>query len=137
VQGEERLELLVACERAGLPAGHVRQIGTQELASRTPLEVRLPPARTVRVRVLASDGAPAAGALCLQRDGALWPAACEPRLVHSGAALSRTQQVGALELELDDGPWVVHFLPDRPGESRRLFQFTLAPAGVTEFEFRL
>jgi hypothetical protein len=140
VQGEERLELLIAIERAGLPAGHVRVLSTTELASPLPLEVRLPEARAVRVRVLAADGAPAPGRLCLQRDGALWPADCEPRLAHTGAALAaraRPRASGAIELELADGPWVVHYLPDAPGESRRLFQFTLAPAGASEFEFRL
>lgn len=139
VQGEERLELLVAIERSGLPAGHVRPLSTQELASPLALEVRLPPARHVSVRVLARDGALAPGRLCLQRDGALWPAEFEPRLAHTGAAQAaraRPRASGVLELELQGGAWVVHFLPDQAGASRRLFQFTLAPGGATDFEFQ-
>jgi hypothetical protein len=102
--------------------------------------VRLPRARAVRVRVLDSDGAPAPGRLCLQRDGALWPADCEPRLAHTSPAAqarARPRAPGQLELGLADGAWVVHYLPDLPGESRVLFTFTLAPEGPTEFEFRL
>jgi hypothetical protein len=140
VQGEERLELLVSTARAGLPAGHVRPLSTGELASPAPLELRLPPARSVTVRVLAADGSPAPGRLCLQRDGAQWPADCEGRLARTPAAAqsrARAQPPGELRVELDDGPWVVHYLPSQPGASRRLFQFTLAPGGPTRFEFTL
>lgn len=140
VQGEERLELLISTARAGLPAGHVRPLSTGELASQAPVEVRLPPARGVTVRVLAPDGSPAPGRLCLQRDGAQWPADCEGRLLRTPACAesrARADPPGELCIELDDGPWVVHFLPSQPGASRRLFQFTLAPGGETRFEFRL
>lgn len=140
VQGEERLELLICCARAGLPAGHVRPLNTHELAATAPLDIRLPAARSVHVRVLTADGAPADGSLCLQRDGTQWPADCEGRLARTPAAAEarlRSQLPGELRVELDDGPWVVHFLPAQPSQSRRLFQFTLRPGGETRFEFRL
>lgn len=140
VRGEARLELLVVPDAEGLPLGHVRTLNAQEANGVRDVLVELPPTRRVHVRVLTADGASAAGRVGLQRDGARWPADLEPRLAHTSLAAELRAQArdsGELEAELADGAWVVHFVPSARESSRALFQFTLAPEGETQFEFRL